>query len=268
MFQISYSVYQKSKMSTIEVNNLSKEFSYLKRKINKLKVLDNVSFKVEDGDFVAILGPNGCGKTTLLNILSGIENLTSGEILINKKNPGKNKIGFVFQNYNESMLPWRTVSGNIELALEIQGLNKNKRKQIIEQLLKKVGLFEYKDKYFYELSGGMKQLTAICRAFAYNPELFLMDEPFSSLDYFISRKLWLELFKVWKETKKTTLFVSHNIDEAIFLADRVIVLSKRPAKIKGIIKVKIPKPRKLDILSSKEFFRTRNKILKLFKNEK
>lgn len=255
-------------MTMMEVENLSKEFSQPKNKIKTLKVLDNISFQVKDGEFIAFFGPNGCGKTTMLNILSGVDKQTSGKVLINQKKPEKSKVGFVFQNYNESMLPWRTVAGNIELALEIQGTDEKKKKQIVENILKKVGLFEHKDKYFYELSGGMKQLTAICRAFAYNPELLLMDEPFSSLDYSTSRRMELELLDIWKETKKTTLFVSHDIDEAIFLADKVIVLSQRPAKIKDIIEVKLPRPRKLDVLSSKEFFEIRNKILRLFEYEK
>ena len=235
----------------IEIENLSKEFSQPKNKIKILKVLDNISLQIKDGEFVAFFGPNGCGK-----------------ILINQKKPEKSKVGFVFQNYNESMLPWRTVEGNIELALEIQGINGKQKKQITEKLLKKVGLFEHKDKYFYELSGGMKQLTAVCRAFAYDPELLIMDEPFSSLDYSTSRKMGLELLNIWKETKKTTIFVSHDIDEAIFLADKVVILSHRPAKIKGIIEVKLPRPRKLDVLSSKDFFEIRNKILRLFEYEK
>src|SRR3989344_4294519 len=255
-------------MAMIEVENLSKEFSQPKNKIKTLKVLNNISFQVKDGEFVAFFGPNGCGKTTFLNILSGVDKQTSGKILINQKMPEKSKVGFVFQNYNESMLPWRTVEGNIELALEIQGINGKQKKQITEKLLKKVGLFEHKDKYFYELSGGMKQLTAVCRAFAYDPELLIMDEPFSSLDYSTSRKMGLELLNIWKETKKTTIFVSHDIDEAIFLADKVVILSHRPAKIKGIIEVKLPRPRKLDVLSSKDFFEIRNKILRLFEYEK
>ena len=252
----------------IKIKNLSKEFSQPKNKIKTLKVLDNISLNIKDGEFIAFFGPNGCGKTTFLNILSGVDKQTSGQILINQKKPEKSKVGFVFQNYNESMLPWRTVEGNIGLALEVQGINGKKKQQIIEHLLKKVGLFEHKDKYFYELSGGMKQLTAICRAFAYNPEFLLLDEPFSSLDYSTSRKMGLELLNIWKENKKTTLFVSHDVDEAIFLADKVVVLSHRPAKIKGIVEVKLPRPRKLNILSSKEFFETRNKILRLFEYEK
>ena len=142
------------------------------------------------------------------------------------------------------------------------------RKEIAQHFLNKVDLLKYKDNYFYELSGGMKQLVAICRAFAYNPEILLMDEPFSSLDYSTTRKMELELLKVWRETKKTTLFVSHDIDEAILLADKIIILSKRPAIIKEIIKIDLPRPRKLEMLSSKKFFEIRKKILRLFENEK
>lgn len=187
-----------------------------------------------------------------------------GEALINGNAPALAKVGFVFQNYNESMLPWRTVAGNINFALEIQDSQEKKRGYTPEYLLMKVGLLDYKNKYFYELSGGMKQLVAICRAFAYNPEILLMDEPFSSLDYSTTRKMELELLNVWRETNKTTIFVSHDIDEAIFLADRVIVLSKRPAKIKEVVEVNLPRPRKLEMLSSKNFFQTRAMILKIF----
>lgn len=253
-------------MSTVEVNNLSKGFSNQNKGFHK--VLDNISFKVDEGEFVTIFGPNGCGKTTMLDIIAGIENSTSGNILINQKNPKFAKIGFVFQNYNESMLPWRTAKGNIELALETQKISNEKKEEVSECFLRKVGLLNHKNKFFYELSGGMKQLVAICRAFAYNPELLLMDEPFSSLDYSTTRKMELELLNVWKETKKTTLFVSHDIDEAILLADRIIVFSKRPAKIKEIVKIDLPRPRKLEMLSSKKFFEIRNKILRLFENEK
>ena len=256
-------------MATIEVKNLSKKFLQSNKKYMINKVLNNISFKIEEGEFVTIFGPNGCGKTTLLNIIAGIEKPTSGIALIDNNFPKYSQIGFVFQNYNESMLPWRTAKGNIELALELNNkISNTEKRKIVENLLRKVGLLEHKDKYFYELSGGMKQLIAICRAFAYNPKILVMDEPFSSLDYSTTRKMELELLNIWKETKKTTLFVSHDIDEAILLADKIIILSKRPATIKQIVTVDLPRPRNLEMLSSKKFFQIRNKILRLFENEK
>jgi NitT/TauT family transport system ATP-binding protein len=250
-------------MIFVKVKNLSKEFPIDKRR--NLLVLDNISFEVKKGEFIAVFGPNGSGKSTLLNIISGNEKPSSGKISINGKDASLSKVGFVFQNYNESMLPWRTIKGNIMLALEEKKIKE--KEKIIETLLKKVGLFEHKDRYFYELSGGMKQLTAICRAFAYNPELLVMDEPFSSLDYSTSRNMSLELLKIWMETKKTTIFVSHDIDEAIFLADRVVVLSKRPSKIKEIVKIDLPRKRDLSILSSRKFFDIRKKILNIFEKD-
>jgi len=247
-------------MASIKLKNISKEF-WKKSSDKKLNVLDNVSFEVKDGEFVTLFGPNGCGKTTLLYIIAGIEDPSSGEVFIGGRNPGLSSVGFVFQNYNESMLPWRTVEGNIRLGLEMLDLPESERKRITDDILKKAGLFERKDEYFYELSGGMKQLVAICRAFAFDPGILLMDEPFSSLDYSTSRKMGLELLEIWKEKKKTTLFVSHDIDEAIFLADRVMVLTKMPAKIKDVIEIDLPRPRKIDVISSKKFFMIRNKIL-------
>ncbi|MBU2561627.1 MAG: ABC transporter ATP-binding protein [Nanoarchaeota archaeon] len=254
-------------MSAIELRKVCKKFEQANKQLRNLRVLDNISLKAKKGEFIAVFGPNGCGKTTLLNIIAGIEKSSSGSVRIDGKCPALAKVGFVFQNYNESMLPWRTALGNIELAMEGQKISKKDRMRIAEHYLKKVGLSRHKNKYFYELSGGMKQLIAICRAFAYDPDILLMDEPFSSLDYSTTRKMELELLNVWRETAKTTIFVSHDIDEAVFLADKVIVFSKRPARVKGIIEIDLPRPRKLEMLSSKAFIRIRNKMLRLSEYE-
>jgi NitT/TauT family transport system ATP-binding protein len=248
----------------ITFKQVSKKFSHGK---STIEVLEDIDFSLADGEFVTIFGPNGCGKTTLINIIGGLEKADGGTISIKDKNVKDIKVGYVFQNYNESLFPWRTALGNVEFALEIQGVSKPERLRKAEELLEKVGLLPHKNKYLYELSGGMKQLVAICRAIAYKPDILLMDEPFSSLDYSTTKKMEIELLKIWQEEKITTLFVSHDIDEAIFLADRVIVLSPRPSKIKKIFKIPLPRPRKLDMIASDEFFTIRNKILQSFMYE-
>lgn len=250
-------------MSFIEVSSLSKEYSAPRNGSGAVRIFSDISFTVREGEFITIFGPNGSGKTTLLQIIAGLENATNGSVNINGGSPDLTKIGFVFQNYNESMLPWRTAAGNIELALEIQGSSHRARREIAESLLNKVGLFDHRDKHFYELSGGMKQLVAICRAFAYDPQVLLMDEPFSSLDYTTTKKMEIELMNIWQETRKTTLFVSHDIDETIFLADRILLLSGRPTTLREIIPVNLPRPRTFDMLSHEPFLAVRSRILDL-----
>jgi len=233
-----------------------------------IKVIDSVDLNIEKGEFVTIFGPNGSGKTTLLNIVAGLDEPTAGDVLVSNKNPKDANVGFVFQNYNESLFPWRTVLQNVTFSLEIAKVPQVEAVKIGEHLLNKVGLLHSKDKFVYELSGGQRQLVSICRAIASNPDILIMDEPFSALDYSTTRKMELELLDIWQEKKITTLFVSHDIDEAIFLADRVIVLSPRPASIKKVFEVKLARPRTLDMLSSLEFTELRNAILNTFEYEK
>lgn len=249
----------------ISVHLVNKEF---KKNSGATRVLEDVNLEVNKGEFVTVFGPNGSGKTTSLNIISGIEKQDSGEVLIHGKNPKDAQVGFVFQNYNESLFPWRTVLKNITFPLEIKGVQKDKQQQTAEHLLNKVGLLHSKDKYVYELSGGQRQLVSICRAVATNPDILIMDEPFSALDYSTTRKMELELLDIWQENKITTLFVSHDIDEAIFLADRVVVLSPRPATIKKIFNINLSRPRTLEMLSCPEFTELRNEILNIFAYEK
>ncbi len=254
-------------MATIQIKNLTKVFPSLRGNSPPLRVLDNVSFSVGDGEFIALFGPNGCGKTTLLNILAGIETLTGGTVHINGKPPGHAKTGYVFQGVSESMLPWRTAAGNIEFALEIQGIGKEQRKQRSEELLGLVGMKGVGERYFFELSGGMKQLVAILRAAAYDPDVLVMDEPFASLDYAAMRKMEKELLHIWTQSKKTVLFVSHDVDEAVFLADKVVVLSRRPAVIRGVVPVQLPRPRTLEMMNSEAFLGLRKKVMELFDYE-
>lgn len=249
----------------ISVHSIKKEFT---KSSGVTKVLEDINLEVNKGEFVTVFGPNGSGKTTLLNIVAGIEIPESGVVEVGGKSAKEAQVGFVFQNYNESLFPWRTVYENIVFPLEVAKVSKEKQQIVADHLLKKVGLLQSKDKFVYELSGGQRQLISICRAIAYDPDILIMDEPFSALDYSTTRKMELELLDIWQEKKITTLFVSHDIDEAIFLADRVVVLSPRPASIKKIFEVKLPRPRTLDMLTSPEFNALRNAILNTFEYEK
>ncbi len=225
----------------------------LNKKINESAILDNVSIECKEGEFVAIFGPNGCGKTTLLNIVSGLDVEYTGHVKINNKVVADAKCGFVFQNFHEALFPWMTVAQNVQL-------NSTTGKKWIEKL----GLTPLASRYPYQLSGGQKQLTSIARAYAYEPDVLLFDEPFSALDYSITLKMQETVQKLWMETKKTTLFVSHDPEEAVFLADRVIVLSQKPGKIKKEITINLPRPRTAKTRMTKKFFELRNKVIEAF----
>ncbi len=252
-------------MSYISIQNLSKSFSH---DSEKLRVLDKLNLEVKEGEFLVLFGPNGCGKSTLLNILGDIEKEDSGKVSIGGMSISEKKVGFVFQDYNESLFPWYTVEENIALSIEANGvIDKKETKSKTESLLKEVGLQKFANKYPYNLSGGMKQLVSIARAFAYQPDFFLMDEPFSALDYDNRIKMEDKLLDLWSRNKKTIIFISHDIEEAVYLADRVVVLSRRPAKVKRIFEVKLKRPRTFETRSSNEFFEIKNKILEAFRKE-
>ncbi len=247
----------------IIVRHLSKTFSQNDKR--EYRVLDDVCLEIKEGEFITIFGPNGSGKSTLLNIIAGFEQPTSGDIVVDH---GKHRnIGYVFQNYNESLLPWRTALENVTLPIEICSAKKHTQLQVAESLINEVGLQAYKNNFIYDLSGGQRQLIAICRAFAGDPEVLLMDEPFSALDYSTTRKMELKLLDMWEKNKVTTIFVSHDIDEAIFLADRVVILSSHPGKIKHVIEVDLTRPRTLEMLSSDAFISIRRNILSIFDYE-
>ena len=233
----------------LEVINVSKSF-------NNLKVLDNITFKVKDNSFTCIIGESGCGKTTLLRIVSGLEKADSGEILFNGKKLEINDVGFVFQD--DRLLPWRTTLKNVAFGLEIR--NDKRALEKAKDVLRFVGLEEFENYYPKQLSGGMRQLVGIARALAINPKILLMDEPFASLDAQTRNRMQAELLDIWNEEKKTVLFVTHNIDEAVYLADKIIVLSKRPARVVEEIKVDLERPRDR---TSLEFVDVRKRVLEL-----
>lgn len=229
----------------IVVKNVNKCFSF--GQPDELYALDITNLIIKKGEFFCLLGPSGCGKTTLLNILAGFEKPTNGKVLINGKEITKpdNKYITVFQEHG--LFPWRTVLGNVKFGLEIKKSEKSKINKIALRYIKLVGLEGFESSYPDELSGGMKQRVAIARALAVKPEIIFMDEPFGALDTLTRLKMQEEFIRIWQETQKTIIFVTHNIDEAIYLGDRVAVMSPRPGKIKKIFNILIERPRhKLD----------------------
>ncbi|MEF8800231.1 MAG: ABC transporter ATP-binding protein [Halolamina sp.] len=208
-----------------------------------VQALEGVSFAVEDGEFVCIVGPSGCGKTTLFRIIAGLETPTSGEVRLAGKpvvGPGTDR-GMVFQEYG--LFPWRTVAGNVAFGLEQQELSTAERDDRVEEMLELVGLTEFADAYPKGLSGGMKQRVGIARALAVDPETLLMDEPFASVDAQTRGMLHDELLSVWEETGKTVLFVTHNVEEAVTLADRIVVMAPSPGRVQEIVDVTLDRPR-------------------------
>lgn len=209
---------------------------------NYTKALVDITFNVEEGEFLTIVGPSGCGKSTLLNIIAGLLKPSSGEIYINSKNSDNisSKMGYMFQR--DQLFEWMTVWNNILLGLKIQHKNINNYSKEINDLLKNYGLWEFKSHYPGELSGGMRQKVALIRTLAVNPEVLLLDEPFSALDYQTRLNISDEIFKIIKKEGKTAIMVTHDISEAISMSNRIIVLSNRPAKIKKIFNIKFSVP--------------------------
>lgn len=233
-------------------------------KSEKFLALDNFNLKIKKGEFITIVGPSGCGKSTFLDILAGLSKPTSGELYIDDKlieGPDLDR-GIIFQGY--ALFPWRTVEQNIEFGLEIKGIPKNERKEISNKFIKLVGLSNFQNRYPHELSGGMKQRVAIARALAYDPDVLLMDEPFAAVDAQTRELLQEELLNIWEETNKTIVFITHSIEEAIFLADRVVVMTPNPGKIKEVIEINFPRPRStVNVRMSQEFSSNRNRIWEL-----
>lgn len=214
-----------------------------------LHALGNVSFSICESEFVCILGPSGSGKSTLLRMIAGLLKPTSGTLSFSSLD--KPKIGFVFQNPN--LMPWRTVRQNIQLPLEIEKRRKEEIKVKTDELLQLVGLEGFEDNLPRELSGGMAQRVSLARALIHDPDILLLDEPFGSLDALTREKMWMELSRIWNDRKKTLLMVTHSISESLFMADRVIVLTARPGKIKLELPVDLARPRIDDMRFTSEF---------------
>ncbi|HJJ48086.1 MAG TPA: ABC transporter ATP-binding protein [Methanocorpusculum sp.] len=220
--------------------------------------LEDINLEIYDGEFVCLLGPSGCGKTTLLRMIGGLDVPTEGKVEIDGKivDGPSPKMTMVFQEY--SLYPWRTIEENVGIGLEMMGMPKEQRKAEVQKRLDLVGLTEFANSYPYELSGGMRQRAAVARALASDPAVMLMDEPFGALDAQTRNKMQLQLLDIWNSTKKTILFVTHSVDEAVFLSDRILILSPRPGKVHQIYEVNIPRPRDR---TSVEFAKIRKEVL-------
>jgi len=219
----------------LEIKNVGKKYQH---KNGETIALKNINLKVKEGEFVSIIGPSGCGKSTLLSIISGLEEKTDGEIYIeNEKVEGlSSKIGYMLQK--DCLLEWRTIYSNVLLGLEIKKIKNKENIEYAENLLKKYGLYEFKDKFPNQLSGGMRQRAALIRTLSVKPKILLLDEAFSALDYQTRIKVTVDIYEILKKEKITTLMVTHDITEAISMGDRVVVLSKRPGTIKNIHDIK------------------------------
>jgi NitT/TauT family transport system ATP-binding protein len=233
-------------------------------KANRLHAVDNVSFEAKRGEFISVLGPSGCGKSTMVMLTSGLEKLTSGSIEIAGLPVIKpyTDLGIVFQQ--DLLMEWRSVLRNVLVQPEFRGFNVREYDGAARKLLALVGLEQFADRYPHELSGGMRQRVSICRALIHDPDVLLMDEPFGALDAITRDQLNLDLQRIWQEHKKTVLFVTHSIAEAIFLGDRVFVMGPRPTKIVEDIKIDLPRPRKLEIRETPEFLAYVHRITATF----
>lgn len=234
----------------VHLNDVSK--SYVTRK-EVFEAVNHISLDVYENEFLVLLGPGQCGKTVLLNIVSGLEKPTEGSITF--ENSESTDVGFVFQK--TAVFPWKTVMENVELPLQLKGVSKEERRKRAQYLIDLVGLSGFENSLPKQLSGGMKQRVGIARAYCNNPQVLLMDEPFGALDAQTRYQMEEEILRIWEKEKRTVIFVTNNIEEALYLADRIVVLSSCPAKIKDIYDITIPRPR--DYVDP-EFLRTREEI--------
>jgi len=243
---------------TVVIQDVGKIFETLTRE--PVTALDGITLEIQKGEFVAILGPSGCGKTTLLRMIAGLDTPTTGSILVEGKpvtGPDP-RLAMIFQEY--SLYPWRTVRANVAFSLQMRGMGKDERDAITDRFIRLVGLDGFADSYPYELSGGMRQRVAVARALATDPAVLLMDEPFGALDAQTRNRMQKELLEIWENARKTVVFVTHSVDEAVYLADRIVVLSPRPGRLSAIYDVSFSRPRDR---TSVEFASLRRDVLEL-----
>ena len=233
----------------------------------QIAALEDFNLDIREGEFFTLLGPSGCGKSTFLNVLAGLARKTGGSISIDgQPASGINREqGVVFQGY--ALFPWRTVLQNIEVGLEIRKIPKRERRETAEQFLHLVGLAGFGQRYPHELSGGMRQRVAIARSLAYSPSLLLMDEPFAALDAQTREILQSELLRIWEQHKTTIVFITHSLDEAIYLSDRIAVMTHRPGRIKSVLDIALPRPRPAEIRHAPAFVQLREQAWDVLRDE-
>jgi NitT/TauT family transport system ATP-binding protein len=250
----------------LKVVGLCKRFR-AQRTGKEITVFAGIDLGIASSAFVCLVGPSGCGKTTLLRVIDGLLPFDGGEVVLNGRpvsQPGPDK-GFVFQD--AALMPWRTVARNVALGLEIQGVPRQETRDRVGLFIDLVGLTGFEEHYPYELSGGMQQRVNLARALALDPEIFLMDEPFAALDAQTREVMQAELLRLWNKTRKTVLFVTHQIEEAVFLGDEVVVLSARPTRVKEVVQVSLPRPRALEMKRTPEFLACTDRIWRLIHEE-
>lgn len=250
----------------LALNGVRKQFP-IRGSNDKFTAIEDISLELRDGEFLVLVGPSGSGKSTLLDLLGGLSKPTDGRILLDGtpiSGPGLDR-GIVFQQY--ALLPWRTALANIEFGLEAKGVRRRQRREIAAEYLDLVGLAGFGDRYPHELSGGMKQRVAIARSLAFDPEVLLMDEPFAALDAQTRESLQDELLRIWKATGKTILFITHGIDEAVYLGQRVAVLTSRPGRVKAVFDIDIDRDSGADVRSSEPFREARHRIWSQLQSE-
>ena len=241
----------------VHIDNVVKKFQ---GRNGEVVALNGVTMDIYENEFVCVVGPSGCGKSTLLNNIGGLDTPTSGKILVDGKEvdgPSPER-GIVFQQY--ALFPWLTVEQNVEFGLKLQGMGKEERKETAHKYLKMVELEQFAKSYPKELSGGMKQRVAIARAYAVNPKVLLMDEPFGALDAQTRTQLQTELIETWEKEQKTCFFITHDVEEAIILAQRVVIMCARPGRVKEIVDIDIPHPRDQETKMSPRFLELKNYI--------
>jgi NitT/TauT family transport system ATP-binding protein len=253
-----------SSPAKLELRGISMIYTQRGRRFAALR---DVSLQIEKGQFISIVGASGCGKTTLLRIADGLVEPTQGQVCVDGRlvtKPGPDR-GFVFQQ--DALFPWRTVVDNIIFGLEVQGKRKRVALQRADELVRLVGLAGFEQHFPHELSGGMRQRANLARALTIDPDILLMDEPFAALDAQTRELMQAELLRVWRSHRKTVMFVTHQIDEAVYLADRVVVMTSRPGQIKAILEVDIPRPRDLSVKRTPQFVELVDAIWKMIEEE-